>query len=197
MKKQRKKIKIIEAAGRIFSQKGYHQTKMDEIAEKADVAKGTLYYNFASKSKLFAATVTHGLNAVMETIETELESDLPFREHFRSLVGAVIRVYIRNSEVTRICANEMSSGIEESAIREIKAVRQNFVDFIEEMLHVGEARGYLKSLPHHLTAVALVSTMDSLCNHYLENPHTATEDEIIETAYALISTGMFRSDLAE
>ncbi|MCG8563499.1 MAG: TetR/AcrR family transcriptional regulator [Desulfobacterales bacterium] len=194
MKTQRKKIKIIEAAGRIFSQKGFHQTKMDEIAEKAQVAKGTLYYNFSSKSKLFAATVTHGLNEVMDTIKTELESNLPFKDHFHSLVGAVIRVYIRNSEVTRIYANELSSGIEPKVLNEIKAVRQNFIDFIEEKLVMGEKKGYLKSMPPSLTAVSVIALMDSLCNHYLENPKTATEDEIIETAYALLSTGLFKPE---
>ena len=44
--------KILSAAQEVFSQNGYYTATMDMIAEKAEVAKGTLYYNFPSKVAL-------------------------------------------------------------------------------------------------------------------------------------------------
>jgi len=51
-----KREKTLIAAGLVFSKKGFYRATMDEIAQEAAVAKGTLYYNFSGKSRLFAAT---------------------------------------------------------------------------------------------------------------------------------------------
>ncbi len=185
-----KKENIIEAAGIVFSQKGFHQAKMDEIAEMAKVAKGTLYYNYSSKSKLFAATVTQGLNRIMETIEEELESDLPFLEHFHKIISTLIRLYVSNSEVTRIYANEMSSGIDAEVLVEIKNVRQRFNTFIEDRLRYGQEKGYLRPLPQHLSALAIIGIIDTLCSHYLEDPDHDSLEEIIETVFTILSAGL-------
>lgn len=115
MQKGAKKKQIIRAATQIFARKGFHQAKMDEIAK---AAKGTLYYNYASKSKLFAATVTAGMEEIMDKISRELESDLPFMEHFRLLLSHTIRIYLKNKEVIRIYVNELSSGIDAEALAE-------------------------------------------------------------------------------
>ena len=48
------KSRICDAAVELFSQKGYDLTSMDEIATVANVAKGTLYYQFKSKGAIFA-----------------------------------------------------------------------------------------------------------------------------------------------
>jgi len=187
---EQKKEKIIKAAGIIFSKKGFHQAKMDEIADMAKVAKGTLYYNYSSKSKLFAATVTQGLNHIIEAIEENLESDLPFLEHFHSIFSTLIRLYVSNSEVTRIYANEMSSGIDDAVLVEIKSVRKKFNIFIEDQLKNGQEKGYLRPLPPHLSAMAIIGIIDTLCSHYLEDPGHDTLEEIIDTVYTILSTGL-------
>jgi len=44
---------IIRSAESVFAQKGYHETHMDDIAEAAELAKGTIYYHFKSKDEIF------------------------------------------------------------------------------------------------------------------------------------------------
>ena len=55
------KDRILEAALLVFGEKGYHNATMAEIAEAAAVGKGTLYWYFSSKEKLFSGMVEHGL----------------------------------------------------------------------------------------------------------------------------------------
>jgi AcrR family transcriptional regulator len=193
MDNSEKKKQILAAAGRIFSDKGFHQAKMDEIALEAGVAKGTLYYNFSSKSTLFSATVTEGLNRIMTAVDRSMESDLPFPEHFHSIVATLIRLYVANREVTRIYANEMSSGIDDRVLKEVKAVRQRFTDFLEENLKTGQEKGYLKPLSPRLSALAITGIVDTLAGHCLEQPDQDSLEEIIETVFSILSTGMVRS----
>ncbi|WP_370151033.1 TetR/AcrR family transcriptional regulator [Streptacidiphilus sp. EB129] len=53
--------KLYEAAVTLIAEQGYSATTVEEIAERAGVAKGTVYYNFASKSDLFEELLRHGV----------------------------------------------------------------------------------------------------------------------------------------
>ncbi|MEN6392180.1 MAG: helix-turn-helix domain-containing protein, partial [Syntrophomonas sp.] len=52
---------IIEAAIKVFSQKGYHNTRMEEIAQAAGIGKGTIYEYFESKLQLFQSMMEDSL----------------------------------------------------------------------------------------------------------------------------------------
>ena len=49
--------RILEAAMNIFSAKGFHDTKLDEIVAEASISKGSIYFHFPNKEKLFIALV--------------------------------------------------------------------------------------------------------------------------------------------
>src|ERR1700690_2549555 len=49
--------RILDAALNIFSNKGYHDTRMDEIVEASDTSKGSIYFYFPNKERLFLALV--------------------------------------------------------------------------------------------------------------------------------------------
>jgi AcrR family transcriptional regulator len=194
MKNSAKQKRIIKAATKIFARKGFHQAKMDEIALAAKVAKGTLYYNYASKSKLFAATVTVGMEEIMDKISRELESDLPFMEHFRLLLSNTIRIYLKNKEVIRIYVNELSSGIDADALAEIKKVRRRFIRFITDTLEAGQEKGYLKPLHRQISATVLVGMVDALCNNQLGPEENYDLEQILETVIPILSTGMLNPE---
>jgi AcrR family transcriptional regulator len=49
------KERLFDAAGRVFAERGYHASSVDEIVQAAGVTKGALYGHFASKQDLFIA----------------------------------------------------------------------------------------------------------------------------------------------
>ncbi|MFJ2556719.1 MULTISPECIES: TetR/AcrR family transcriptional regulator [unclassified Streptomyces] len=53
--------KLYEAAVTLIAEQGFSATTVDEIAERAGVAKGTVYYNFKSKTELFEELLRHGV----------------------------------------------------------------------------------------------------------------------------------------
>lgn len=57
MKKDRKREKIISAAGRVFGRYGFKDARMEKISEEAGMGKSSLYYYFLSKEELFEAVV--------------------------------------------------------------------------------------------------------------------------------------------
>jgi AcrR family transcriptional regulator len=58
---------ILDAAFEVFAERGYEQALVQEIAERAGVAKPTVYSHFTDKESLFRATLTATAQAVMDT----------------------------------------------------------------------------------------------------------------------------------
>lgn len=69
--------RILDAALNIFSNKGYHDTKLDEIAEESQTSKGGIYFHFPNKERLFLALVDQFADLlerrIVEAIATEKE----------------------------------------------------------------------------------------------------------------------------
>jgi AcrR family transcriptional regulator len=53
--RQQKEKQIVQSAIRLFSTKGYHSTKMDEVAKQAKISKGLIYFYFKNKEDLYMA----------------------------------------------------------------------------------------------------------------------------------------------
>ena len=77
-RKEARPSELAEAALGLFVEKGYAATRLDEVAARAGVSKGTLYLYFDSKEALFKAVITMGIDPVMargESMFAELRDD--------------------------------------------------------------------------------------------------------------------------
>ena len=63
------KRKIFETSMKLFAQKGYEATSIEEITATVGVAKGTLYYHFSSKEEIFYFLVEEGMKLLKNSIE--------------------------------------------------------------------------------------------------------------------------------
>lgn len=59
---------ILDAALQLAAERGISGTTMDDVAERAGVAKGSLYYNFSSKDQLFEGLLLEGMSALTEAL---------------------------------------------------------------------------------------------------------------------------------
>jgi AcrR family transcriptional regulator len=66
--------RLLEAAARVFAERGYERASVDEIAAEAGLSKGTLYWNFKSKDELFFALMDEHLVRRMQEIFGVAES---------------------------------------------------------------------------------------------------------------------------
>jgi AcrR family transcriptional regulator len=189
--------KILDAAVKAFSRNGFHQAKMDDIAETAGVSKGTLYYNFESKSLLFSSTVTEGMEEVLEEIRENLKSDLPFIDHLRKLIDVNVDMYIRYSDLAQIVFNEVSSGIDESVLRNIEQVRGRFIDLVAEELKAGQDDNRIRPCNTRLAAVAIVGMVDNLCNLFVRYPGSVERSEITEFLFSFLVGGLLTHSEAD
>ena len=66
------KRKIFETSLKLFSEKGYDATSIEEITATVGVAKGTLYYHFSSKEEIFNFLIEEGMKLLINSIEIKI-----------------------------------------------------------------------------------------------------------------------------
>src|ERR1700753_3286720 len=64
--------RIIDSAGQLFAERPYHEVRMDDIAARAGVAKGTLYLHFKDKEALYLALIDDGLRRQLADVKAHL-----------------------------------------------------------------------------------------------------------------------------
>jgi len=184
--------KILDAAAGAFSTKGYHRSSMDDIAQMAGVAKGTLYYHFPGKAQLFQALITEGLHMITGRIREELDRDLPLLEQIQMVIRLNIELYLDYSELAQIFFNELSNGIDEDVLQALKEERKTYIRFIAEML---EEAGIEKT-NSRLAASGLLSMMNGFCGYYLNHPGEVEQEQIVQLLYAAVTTGLLNPEAA-
>ncbi len=82
---------IHDAALNEFSARGFAATRLDDVAKRANVAKGTIYLHFKDKESLFQELIRSKMAPVVGTLEATFAADLPLR----LIVDKAIDVFVR------------------------------------------------------------------------------------------------------
>jgi TetR/AcrR family transcriptional regulator len=180
--KLRQRQEILATALDLFSQKGYHNVSMHEIAEKAEFATGTLYKFFQNKEDLYKTLVlercddfVEDLNQVMEQSDDEVEKlrhYVRFRgDRFKNNLPFV-RLFLAES---RGISFNLKAGVDEE-------VRQRYYDILKKLAAVFasgiDKKRFRKIADPYYLAVALDSVLDASLLLWLDAPerHPYPED---------------------
>jgi AcrR family transcriptional regulator len=110
--KEKARERILEAALRVFSEKGYHEARMEDIAEKLGVSKRTLYLYYKNKDELYKAICAEAPKAVSHMLQSCLACreagnacseffDLSTKDSPSSLAFEIIAVASRNADLKK------------------------------------------------------------------------------------------------
>lgn len=97
---------IRDAAVRVAAEHGISGASMDQIAEAAGVAKGSLYYNFASKDAIFEAVIQGGFEHLAEAIDAAREG-ISSAEAPRAVAAATLETLRGNLDLAKLMASEV------------------------------------------------------------------------------------------
>lgn len=120
---------ILEAARRVFAEKGFDQACVDDIAHAAGVAKGTVYLYYPSKRDLYFETLKSGLEAMCVDLERDVLAARGTEARLRAFVDSKMRFFEKNSDLFRIYNHEFSQGAPRPA-----DVNETFMGYLDRQL---------------------------------------------------------------
>ena len=100
-KKEETRHRIFHAAIGLFRERGFEQTTVDDITEKADVAKGTFFNYFPRKDAVLAYLSENRLLAIEENAGTILAEDRPVRDKLLDLYSTAASAYEEDHDLAR------------------------------------------------------------------------------------------------
>lgn len=107
------KDKLIEVAKELFSQKGYHETRVSDIVKKADVAQGTFYFYFKSKEDLFLNLIKKLHGELLEKLSKYSHPEGNVENVLESLVVDFLTEAYKNKEIAQIFFGQLLGVNEE------------------------------------------------------------------------------------
>ena len=102
-----KKSKILAAAIKSFAQHGYESVSVDEIVEKAGVAKGTFYYYFKSKEDLFLSLIGTGIDHLSEHMALDAGKTTDPVKRVVSIIESQYYYFAKNKDFCRVLVSEI------------------------------------------------------------------------------------------
>ncbi|MFG1672680.1 TetR/AcrR family transcriptional regulator [Micromonospora sp. NPDC049282] len=158
--------RLFVAAVELIAEQGFSATTVDDIAARAGVAKGTVYYNFESKTRLFEELLRHGIGLLTAEFRAAVDG-LPPREALAALVRAELDYIRRYRAFAQLLLSEMWRTNREWQ-QTLRLLRGEAIEVIAETVRAGVASGDLpddldvRTASSALFGVGLVVAVDWL-----------------------------------
>jgi TetR/AcrR family fatty acid metabolism transcriptional regulator len=107
-----KRRQLLDAAVRVFARKGFHASRVGDIAEEAGVAHGLLYHYFKSKDQVLEAVFHENWSILIARIESVEETDEPAADQIRHIAAIVLRTWLHLPDVVRVVIQEFGRSPE-------------------------------------------------------------------------------------
>jgi TetR/AcrR family transcriptional regulator, fatty acid metabolism regulator protein len=173
---EEKRRTILDAAARVFARKGFHTSRVGDIAEEAGVAHGLLYHYFSSKDEVLETIFREHWTTLLERVhEAEETGDDPI-EQLRGIAAAMFEGWLNEPDVVRVVVREIARTEEISEhvgelVRPIGAIRR--------VIERGQAQGVLRDdLDASMAAVIFYGGIDELISGWVLGRIPGDADEV-------------------
>jgi AcrR family transcriptional regulator len=187
--KEARRNRIMEVARELFSEFGYKSVSMDQIASKADIAKGTLYLYFKSKDELFDTLAQEFIFGIKEFTDKIEEKHLSLLEEIHEVIYTLL-IYRKNQKFLYKIAQEAKEMRTPSALEAVKMIDHAILNYIDKRLKAAVDQKIIKPVNTSVTAFVLLKVYSALAFEW-EEEHTAlNEKEIAESASSFLKGGL-------
>ena len=129
------KRKIFEASMKLFAEKGYDATSIEEITATVGVAKGTLYYHFSSKEEIFLFLVEEGVKLLKNSIAIKTAKLTDSLDKIRAIVLIELKVLVKYESFMTIILSEIwGTGSRSKMCRDYVF---DYIQMIQEIVEEG------------------------------------------------------------
>ncbi|MDE3026743.1 MAG: TetR/AcrR family transcriptional regulator [Acidobacteriota bacterium] len=177
---EEKRRQILDAAVRVFAHKGFHTSRVGDIAEEAGVAHGLLYHYFESKHQLLETVFHENWGVLLERIRSVEDTDEPAAEQLRHVALIILRTWRHQPDVVRVVVREIARTPEIHArIGELVEP----VDTIKRIIERGQADGEFRSdLDPEFAAAIFYGGIDAILTGWVlgtrpDDPESMAEAE--------------------
>ncbi len=156
--------RLLEAAVRVFSEKGFTASKLSEIADKAGVTRGAIYWHFGNKEKLLFALFKERTDPYFKLIAEIIDAELSPLAKIQKLVSTILlklesdRSFQANEKLNLMQVEKSCRSKE--AQKYFEERKNSYSDIVTEIIKTGQRQGEIrKDIAAELITVGILALM--------------------------------------
>lgn len=187
-----RRAEILAAARRVFASRGFHNSTIDDVAESAGIAKGTVYLYYESKHDLYWAALKAGIVAMVEEAEREMRTAPTVREKIHAFIASKIKYAEGEKDFFRVYFSEFSNALTHPVEmgREFKQLYLAQARTLAKVIAEGARRKELRPMAAESAALAILDLTRGMIVQRMVGWSKAAADDDIQFVFDLIWKGM-------
>jgi TetR/AcrR family fatty acid metabolism transcriptional regulator len=186
-----RRAELLEAAVRVFAAKGFHASRVGDIANEAGVAHGLLYHYFRSKEEVLETIFRETWSILVRETERIEVSGVPFREQLRRFARIYLGSWLVTPELVRVLVREVGRSPEVGErVDEIRGLFLALRRIVESARDRGEVRA---DVAVGFAATAFYGALEEILTGWVLGQLPAEEEDVeraVVTVVDVTAAGM-------
>lgn len=182
------KRKIFEISLKLFSEKGYDATSIEEITATVGVAKGTLYYHFNNKEEIFNFLVDEGIKLLINSIEIKVSKCDNTIDKLKAISLIQLKAIKKYEELLTIVLSHTWGNENRHIFCKEKVIE--YINVIQGIIEDGQKKGDIKNCDSEILASEIFSLT---CSTLIYKRKTKNEQIDIEKLYNEYANNIFKN----
>lgn len=166
---QKRKTLILDAASELFNSKGFSNVTLDDLADRIEFSKGTIYSHFGSKEEIYAHLLLEQLQKLHDRLKEALPQSTSLEDGIRRFLDAYLAFYNRHREYLQLLffIDTISSRyrIPVSLLKDIHQRRESCLDQLQQLVRVHTEDD---SAAHHRNAGRIAKVLWGMVNGIMQ-----------------------------
>ena len=191
---EERKDQILEAATKVFIQRGFADARMDDIVAESGLSKGALYWYFDSKDAIIIGILDRIFEWESSYVQDILEGEDSARKKLEVFVEATSKDLDKMKPLMPIFFDFWSLSVRKKTINQaIKRYYQSFLDLIEPIVEQGIKQCEFHPVDARETAIAFGAIFEGSILLYAYFPDTVDLKKQFRTNLDLLLEGLIRN----
>jgi len=190
------KKELFRVAARLFKEKGYRATSMQDIASQLGIQKPSLYYYISSKEDLLKEIALVTMKMLIDAIEKIAFSPLSPREKIEKIIESHVKLICENLDLFTVSLREINPINAETFWSDVVALRDRYENYVRSIIRVGKESGdFKRDMDEKLAGFALLGALNWTIRWY--SPQGEKSPEEIANAWKKIFMDGFLAEKEE
>lgn len=188
---EERKHQIIEAAISVFARRGFHKTRMDDIAEESKISKGLLYWYFKSKDEIIVGILDALFGFELGALKDLPTSDGTSRERLEIFMGHFIDELDSMERIRPIMYEFYSLAMRDKNLQKfLKHVLDGYLETLVPIFQQGVERSEFRPVDPLQAALAAGSILEGTVLIWVFDPDRVKLKQQVEFGIQLLLRGL-------
>ena len=176
---------ILDAAIRVFAERGFHHCRVSDVADEAGVAYGLVYHYFGSKEEILNQVFSERWQLMLDAIAQIDRQELPAREKLYAVASFIIDSYHHEPDLMKVIIVEVTRAANTFGRDHLEKIREAYAMIVAIVESARADGSFNEDISADFAAMCFYGAIEQLLSGWIFG-YLPTTDEEFERAKSLV-----------